>query len=98
MDLQSTVHVRVLDVDSAALQSNNLWPKELPRVDGVIICYDASDEASFARVPELLGRLSLFGHPTRTNGIFQPATMAYPCLSLSSPAKRIYHKRFDPTQ
>lgn len=46
----------MLDVDSAALQPNNLWPKELPRVDGVIICYDASDEASFARVPELLGK------------------------------------------
>lgn len=47
----------MLDVDSAALQHNNLWPKELPRVDGVIICYDASDEASFARVPELLGKV-----------------------------------------
>ncbi len=47
----------MLDVDSAALQPNNLWPKELPRVDGVIICYDASDEASFARVPELLGKV-----------------------------------------
>jgi hypothetical protein len=67
VDLQSTVHVRVLDVDSAALQPDNLWPRELPRVDGVIICYDASDEASFARVPELLGEVIHFRLSTRTH-------------------------------
>jgi len=50
----------VLDVDSAALEPGSLWPKELPRVDGVIICYDASDEASFTRVPELLGNVVPF--------------------------------------
>ena len=81
VDLQSTVHVRVLDVDSAALQPNNLWPKELPRVDGVIICYDASDESSFARVPELLGALVHLRFPTRTNPRKFPA--GYHSLSMS---------------
>ena len=97
VDLQSTVYVRVLDVDSAALEPGNLWPKELPRVDGVILCYDASNEASFTRVPELLGNAVPFRSSTRTNGIFQSATIAFPCLSLSSPAKRTYLKRFGPT-
>ncbi|KAF4605237.1 hypothetical protein EYR40_004020 [Pleurotus pulmonarius] len=30
------------------------WPEGTPRVDGVIICYDASDEASFTPVESLL--------------------------------------------
>lgn len=48
--------VRILEVDSALVaHPGNLWPPELPRVDGVLLCYDASNEDSFTRIPELLG-------------------------------------------
>jgi hypothetical protein len=48
-----------LDSDALHLESpNGAWPGELPRIDGVLICYDVSDPASFARVPDLLGMFS----------------------------------------
>ena len=70
----------MLDVDSAAIQPNNLWPKELPRVDGVIICYDASDEASFARVPDLLGKVIPFRAPSPNSRVFP---VGYHSLAMS---------------
>jgi hypothetical protein len=48
--------VRILEVDSALLAyPDNLWPSELPRADGILLCYDASNEESFSRLPDLLG-------------------------------------------
>jgi GTPase SAR1 family protein len=48
--------VRILEVDSALVaHPDNLWPPELPGVDGILLCYDASNEDSFTRIPELLG-------------------------------------------
>jgi hypothetical protein len=32
-----------------------LWPKSAPRIDGVVICYDVTQEASFGYVRDLLG-------------------------------------------
>ncbi|THH16999.1 hypothetical protein EW146_g3739 [Bondarzewia mesenterica] len=52
--------LRVLEVDSPSLQIEpnladlRLWPKAAPRLDGVIVCYDVSQEASFAQVEYLL--------------------------------------------
>jgi len=55
-DNRSPQAVRILEVDSALVaHPDNLWPPELPRVDGVLLCYDASNEDSFTRIPELLG-------------------------------------------
>lgn len=48
--------IRILEVDSAIVaHPDNMWPSELPRIDGVLLCYDASSEDSFTRIPELLG-------------------------------------------
>ena len=56
-DNTSPQSVRILEVDTALVaHPDNLWPSELPRVDGVLLCYDASNEDSFTRIPELLGR------------------------------------------
>lgn len=55
--------VRVLEVDSALVAyPDNLWPPELPRIDGVLLCYDASNEDSFTRIPELLAGYHALGH------------------------------------
>lgn len=50
------LHVIEVDVsiNAADLLNDSIWPEGLPRVDGVIICYDASDEDSFLPVEELL--------------------------------------------
>ncbi|KAF8591835.1 ras GEF [Ramaria rubella] len=48
---------QVLEVasDTLCLDSpDGAWPEGLPSIDGVLVCYDASDPASFARVPDLL--------------------------------------------
>lgn len=51
-----TAHILELDSDTFHLDSpGGAWPEGLPHIDGVLVCYDASDLASFARVPELLG-------------------------------------------
>ena len=55
-DNRSPQSVRILEVDSSIVTyPDNLWPPELPRLDGVLLCYDASNEDSFTRIPELLG-------------------------------------------
>ena len=59
-DSPATLTVKVLEVDSSHLieASNgnyyNIWPSELPRIDGVFVCYDASDAKSLAHIGELL--------------------------------------------
>jgi hypothetical protein len=48
--------IRILEVDSAIVAyPGNLWPQDLPRVDGILLCYDASNEDSYTRIPELVG-------------------------------------------
>ncbi|KAF8509830.1 hypothetical protein JB92DRAFT_3119551 [Gautieria morchelliformis] len=54
-DDEKVAHVLELDSNVLSLDSpGGAWPKELPPIDGVLVCYDASDPASFARVPDLL--------------------------------------------
>ena len=51
LDIKSLLHE---DSDkSAGLFA--VWPNELPRVDGVFVCYDASNSDSFQHFTELLG-------------------------------------------
>lgn len=51
--------LRVLEVDLTELKlsnpSNSVWPESAPNVDGVIVCYDASNEKSFVHVEKLIG-------------------------------------------
>ncbi|KAL0951160.1 hypothetical protein HGRIS_007892 [Hohenbuehelia grisea] len=53
-------HLYVIEIDISASPIDPpalhavAWPDGTPRVDGVIICYDVSDEASFAPVISLL--------------------------------------------
>ncbi|KAG8833059.1 hypothetical protein FRC17_000064, partial [Serendipita sp. 399] len=54
--------IRILEVDSAIVSSETVWPAQLPRIDGVLLCYDASDEASFTRIPELVAGYHALGH------------------------------------
>ncbi|KAG8803705.1 hypothetical protein FRC16_003649 [Serendipita sp. 398] len=63
--------IRILEVDSAIVSSENIWPAQLPRIDGVLLCYDASDEKSFIQIPELVGPTQFFHAPVH-------------CLSLSA--------------
>lgn len=35
----------------------NGWPTCMPRVDGVFVCYDASDRSSFANIVNILSEL-----------------------------------------
>lgn len=62
------------------------WPEGTPRVDGVIICYDASDEASFSPVESLLGEFSFPNHPANAN-VLAPegyrATLKLPVVVLA---------------
>ncbi|ETW87236.1 hypothetical protein HETIRDRAFT_378044 [Heterobasidion irregulare TC 32-1] len=52
--------LRVLEVDNSSLRIDGtvsglpVWPENAPRLDGVIVCYDVSQEASFAHVEDLL--------------------------------------------
>jgi len=64
--------VQIVEVDSAYLlrgapapsepneedTSDGLWawPMSLPKIDGVIVCYDVNDLASFKGVPQLCGK------------------------------------------
>ncbi|EJD47712.1 kinase-like protein [Auricularia subglabra TFB-10046 SS5] len=47
---------RVLVVETSLLDKDTLsaWPVGLPRMDGVVLCYDATDASSFDAVPTLL--------------------------------------------
>jgi len=45
---------RILEINSAILSPGALWPEGWPRLDGVILCYDASNPDSFKRIPELV--------------------------------------------
>jgi GTPase SAR1 family protein len=52
--------LHVLEVEASICNLDNsdskgpFWPEGAPRVDGVLICYDASDEESFTPVENLL--------------------------------------------
>lgn len=52
----------VVEVDVACLATNLeapygvIWPDGAPRLEGVIVCYDASNEASFRCVRGLLSK------------------------------------------
>ena len=52
--------IKTLEVDSKCLirvsngNHENIWPPELPQIDGVFVCYDASDEKSLSHVGDLL--------------------------------------------
>ncbi len=51
--------IEVLEIDASALLSGPSrvfsWPKSLPPIDAVILCYDASHRPSFRDMSELLG-------------------------------------------
>ena len=53
----SAESLRVIEVDLAELKllnsSSSVWPESAPQIDGVIICYDASDAQSFTHVEKL---------------------------------------------
>lgn len=57
---------RILEINSAILSSDALWLEGWPRLDGVILCYDASNLESFKRIPELVG-----GYNTPSGGLFR---------------------------
>lgn len=61
------------------------WPEGTPRVDGVIICYDASDEASFSPVESLLGEFSFPRNPANANDAPEGyrATLKLPVIVLA---------------
>lgn len=46
---------RILEINSAILSPHALWLEGWPRLDAVILCYDASNPESFKRIPELIG-------------------------------------------
>jgi len=46
---------RILEINSAILSPDALWLEGWPRLDGVILCYDATNPESFRRIPELVG-------------------------------------------
>lgn len=50
--------LRVIEVDLPDLKltsaSTTFWPESAPRIDGVIVCYDASDEQTFTHVEQLI--------------------------------------------
>lgn len=46
---------RILEINSAILSPNALWLEGWPRLDGVILCYDASNPESVKRIPDLIG-------------------------------------------
>ena len=59
--------VRILEIDLNLLQSGyqdghwtggHQWPEEVPRVDGVMICYDAMDTASVEGLTEAIRECS----------------------------------------
>lgn len=55
--------ITVFEVNSISLRlrssnaEHNVWPSCLPPIDGVFICYDASDAESFRDIKELLSML-----------------------------------------
>ncbi|KAK0569819.1 alanine transaminase [Tilletia horrida] len=60
--------IEVLEIDAAVLLGGPTkrfaWPKSLPNVDAVILCYDASEVSSFRSMSELLENFSV--HNVRT--------------------------------
>lgn len=46
--------IEVAIPNTAPGTEGSVWPKGLPRIDGVIICYDSSDGLSFRPVEGLL--------------------------------------------
>lgn len=49
------LHVFEIEVPSESVDLDGfVWPSSLSTIDGVIICYDSSDEASFKPVEGLL--------------------------------------------
>lgn len=58
--------LHVIEVDASTsnvdpeTSKGAVWSEGSPRVDGVIICYDASDEVSFWPVEKLLRQLLCF--------------------------------------
>lgn len=65
---QETETIEVLEVDTSVLLSGTAkrftWPKFLPPVDAVILCYDASRISSFRGMSELLENFSVQGTST----------------------------------
>lgn len=59
-----TKPVHILEVDKGALLSvtdsegSFAWPASFPRVDAVLLCYDASQKTSYDNVIKLLGTLA----------------------------------------
>ena len=52
--------LRVLEIDIPSDFSNGTYhgilPEGAPAVDGLVVCYDASDESTFAHVEAVLGK------------------------------------------
>jgi len=57
--------IEVLEIDAAVLLNGPTkrfsWPKFLPSIDAVILCYDASEVSSFRSMSELLENFSIHG-------------------------------------
>ncbi|KAK0530369.1 hypothetical protein OC834_003347 [Tilletia horrida] len=57
--------IEVLEIDAAVLLNGPTkrfsWPKFLPSIDAVILCYDASEVSSFRSMSELLENFSVHG-------------------------------------
>jgi hypothetical protein len=57
-DIRS-VSVEVLEIDLHILRGQNgavTWPKSLPKIDGVMVCYDALNASSTNELKEVLGQ------------------------------------------
>ena len=58
--------IEVLEIDASALlvgpNKQFSWPKSLPPIDAVVLCYDASHLPSFRGMSELLGEHILHNH------------------------------------
>ena len=49
--------LRPLDAPSAMLSS---WPEVLPKIDGVMVCYDATNEGSVTGLPEIVRKYRMY--------------------------------------
>lgn len=55
----SETSLKVLEVDSQSLldgEKTSIWPAGYPSVDGVLVCYDASDRTSVSHLAQLLSK------------------------------------------
>lgn len=79
--------LHVLEVEASTssidVSKDAVWPDGAPSVDGVLICYDASDEVSFRPVENLLRKLEFYASVsvlTISRQSFQADTVPYSYL------------------